>query len=305
MSASINIIQNNALAAFSKNAPSNVLQAIKGASAKTGVDFAYLVQQAKAESSFKADAEAKTSSATGLYQFIESTWLNVVDRYGSKHGISSEGKSREEILAMRKDPKTSSVMAAEFASENERFLEANWAKGNKEIGSTELYFAHFLGAGKAASFLQARDENRLQPAAILFPKAAAANRNVFYETATGRAKTLEEVYQYFDHKFLDFDEKPDALVQIADSATLQKEQIPDLPKAPRAEETDYLKNLRAAQVAVPAYLAPTYSPSTLPKIGMSTPSNINRPMINNPVELMLMSQLSVPGLNSDNRKKFF
>ena len=196
-----NTIANNVLAAFGGQAPKGVLNAIEKASAKTGVDFAYLVQQAKAESSFDPQAKAKTSSATGLYQFIESTWLNTIEKHGYKHGISTEGKSRQQILNMRKDPQIASNMAAEFASDNEKFLEDHWAKGQKEIGSTELYLAHFLGASGAAGFLNARDENPLQKAAYIFPEAAKANKNVFYDRATGKARSFDEIHAFFDKKF--------------------------------------------------------------------------------------------------------
>lgn len=175
-----------------------VIHAISQASKNSGVDFSYLLNQAAAESNFDRDAKAKTSSATGLYQFIDSTWLNMVDRYGNAYGIKTQGKSKEEILDMRNNPETSSFMAAAFASENEKFLNNNW--GGK-VGATELYFAHFMGASGAASFLKAHDENPMQNAADLFPRAARANRNVFYEPQTGKARSLEEVHAFFDKKF--------------------------------------------------------------------------------------------------------
>jgi hypothetical protein len=205
-----NSIQNNALASLLAPVPGKVVNAIQKASARTGVDFAYLVQQAGAESSFNPKIKAKSSSASGLYQFIESTWLNMVKKHGDKYGmgamadkISDNGKVanravRKEILALRNDPEKASAMAAEFARENEQFLNSHWGG---DVGSTELYFAHFLGAGQASAFLRERDENPLQKAAYLFPAAAKANRNVFYDKATGRAKTMDEVYAFFDKKF--------------------------------------------------------------------------------------------------------
>ena len=196
-----NTIQNNVLATYSTQAPKSVVFAIQDASENTGVDFAYLMQQASAESSFDPNAKAKTSSATGLYQFIESTWMNMIDKHGQNYGIETQGKSRKDILELRKDPKIASHMAAEFASENEKFLETHWAKGEKEIGSTELYLAHFMGASGAAGFLNARDENPMQKAAYIFPEAAQANRNVFYEANNGRARSFDEVYAFFDKKF--------------------------------------------------------------------------------------------------------
>jgi hypothetical protein len=223
-----NTIQNKSLAAMLSQAPSGVAHAIKKASVNTGVDFAYLVQQAKAESSFKPNIKAKSSSASGLYQFIESTWLNMVKKHGDKYGmgdmarkISPDGKvadpsAKKEILALRNDPEKASAMAAEFARDNELFLEKKWGG---DVGSTELYFAHFLGAGQASAFLKERDENPMQQAALLFPKAAKANRNVFYDTKTGRAKTMDEVYAFFDKKFSIEDMKDTTIPGYAPSET--------------------------------------------------------------------------------------
>lgn len=205
-----NVIENNTLDAVTRHAPQHVISAIQDASANTGVDFAYLVQQASAESSFNPKANAKSSSAAGLYQFVEKTWLSMVREHGDKYGLSDlsdkisskytvkDPKIRQEILELRNDPEVAANMAAEFALENEQFLESHWGG---DVGATELYFAHFLGAGGAASFLKARDKNPYQNAADLFPRAAIANRNVFYDSSTGRARTLEEVYQFFDKKF--------------------------------------------------------------------------------------------------------
>jgi hypothetical protein len=193
----VNSFLNKGLQQLTELAGSRITGAIKQAADKTGVDFAYLMQQAKAESSFQSDAKARTSSATGLFQFIESTWMSMVERYGDKHGIDTSAP-RGAVLALRKDPVLASKMAAEFAHENKGVLERNWGG---DIGATELYFAHFLGAGSASAFLKARDENGAAPAAVLFPKAAKANAGVFYDRGTGRAKSLDEVYAFFDQKF--------------------------------------------------------------------------------------------------------
>src|SRR5690606_36534849 len=104
------------------------------------------------------------SSDTGLFQFIESTWLKMVKIHGDKYGldkyadkIGNDGsvanrKVRNEILNLRKDPEIASYMAAEFAAGNYSTLKER--VGGK-VGSTELYMAHFLGAGGASSFLNA------------------------------------------------------------------------------------------------------------------------------------------------------
>ena len=194
----INLLGNSPLSSLAKEAGTQVTNAVYAASKNTGVDFSYLLQQAKVESSFRTDAQAGTSSARGLYQFINRTWLDMVDKHGEKYGIDTTNATKQDLLALRDDPEIASAMAAEFAGENKSFLESAWGG---DVGSTELYMAHFMGAGGAASFLKARDENPLQPAADLFPSAANANKNIFYDRQTGRAKTIEEVYQNFDKKF--------------------------------------------------------------------------------------------------------
>jgi hypothetical protein len=210
----LNLLGNSPLSDLAKQAGSQVTNAVYNAAQNTGVDFSYLLQQAKVESSFDTDAQAKTSSARGLYQFLNRTWLDMVDRHGEKYGINTN-QSKQDLLSLRDDPELSSAMAAEFASENQQFLENAWGG---DIGSTELYLAHFMGAGGAASFLKARDENPLQPAAELFERAANANKNIFFDRNTGRAKTMEEVYQNFAKKFA-----------VADDKSIQKSVIENAP----------------------------------------------------------------------------
>lgn len=209
MQATANILKNNGVKA-AHGAPQAILASIDQASRKTGVDFAYLVNQAKAESSFNPDAKARTSSASGLYQFIERTWLDMVNRHGDKYGLEKyadaidsklrvgDREMRSEILALRNDPELASYMAAEFAAENKAFLERTVGG---DIGSTELYFAHFLGAGGASGFLKELKHNPNTIAADIMPAAARANRNVFYDSETGAPRTLQQVYNFFDKKF--------------------------------------------------------------------------------------------------------
>ncbi|GJL85970.1 MAG: hypothetical protein DHS20C02_17450 [Micavibrio sp.] len=280
-----NVMQNNVLASLTKGASHSVVNAIKQASSRTGVNFAYLVKQAAAESNFKPEIKAKTSSATGLYQFIESTWLSMVKNHGAKHGISTEGKSRSEILEMRKDPKAASLMAAEFASENEKFLKNHTSS---EIGSTELYFAHFLGAPKAASFLNGLKENPLQEAALLFPKAAAANRNVFYDRSTGRAKTMQEVYNFFDKKF---DSSKDTTQMVSRPTPAHKPAQRLAKHASLFQSSDYIRSHMGGGRDLAFEI--------LGRTGQnSTQNNYNRipfqRMLANPVELMMLTQLDAP-----------
>lgn len=189
-----------------------LLSTLKQASSRTGVDFAYLVAQAGQESGFKADAQARTSSARGLFQFIDSTWLETVRDHGAKHGLAdyaqkittgSDGRprvsdpdARREILSLRDDPRVASAMAAEYARSNQQVLAREFGVDVKKV---DLYLGHFLGPSGATKFLGALKENPTQPAAALLPEAAAANKGVFYG-ADGTPRTLGEVYAFFNAK---------------------------------------------------------------------------------------------------------
>lgn len=69
--------------------PNHLTQALTRAGDKNGVDFDYLLQTAMRESSLDPHAKAKTSSAVGLFQFIEGTWLEVLKEEGPKLGYGS------------------------------------------------------------------------------------------------------------------------------------------------------------------------------------------------------------------------
>lgn len=189
-----------------------VTAAIAQASARTGVSFDYLLNQAQIESGMRPDARARTSSATGLYQFTSQTWLGTVKRHGSAHGLDWAAQAisknasgqftvhhpamRTQILDLRTHPETAAVMAAEFASDNDSYLQQRF-EGNPE--AVDLYLAHFLGPKGAGDFLEALRDHPDQSAALLFPAAAAANTSIFY-SANGTARSLREIRDGFAAK---------------------------------------------------------------------------------------------------------
>ncbi|HEX6977734.1 MAG TPA: transglycosylase SLT domain-containing protein [Alphaproteobacteria bacterium] len=194
-------------------APAEVRNAIREASARTGVSFDYLASQAQQESGFRSDARAKTSSAAGLYQFIESTWLALVREHGAKYGLGEFARAiapagqdgarvadpelRARILALRDDPRIAATMAAEYARDNQARLARELGR---EIGATDLYLAHFLGPNGAIRLLATMRDEPDRPAAELLPEAAAANRGVFFEP-NGRPLSVREIYDRFAAKF--------------------------------------------------------------------------------------------------------
>lgn len=171
------------------NAQAAMTAVLKAAASATGADFQYLLKTAQRESGLNASAQASTSSARGLFQFTSGTWLSMLDRHGTQHGVDTQGASRDQLLALRDDPALSARMAAELARENAAVM-------TREIGreptSGELYAAHFLGPAEASRLVQAARSGADTSAATLFPAAAAANAPVF--EANGVERTVAELY---------------------------------------------------------------------------------------------------------------
>lgn len=172
-----------------------VRAAIARAAEATGVDFQYLMAQAKLESSFDPTARAATSSAAGLYQFTSGTWLSTLDRHGAEHGMAwvsdairggsvADPATRAQIMGLRYDPQVSALMAGELAADNRADLTARLGR---EPDPAELYLAHFLGSAGAGKFLAALADNPGQSAAAILPKAAAANRSIFFSGGAPRS----------------------------------------------------------------------------------------------------------------------
>jgi len=189
------------IAASAASSGAQVTTALKRAGERTGAGFDFLMKTAMRESSLNPNAKAKTSSAAGLFQFIEQTWLGAVKQYGAAHGLAAfaaditqnaEGRytvasepRREEILNLRYDANAAAGLAGEIANENRSFLERRLGRA---ASAADLYAAHFLGPAGAVKLLSGAANAK---AADLLPRAAAANHHVFYDGA--RKKTVGEV----------------------------------------------------------------------------------------------------------------
>lgn len=178
--------------------------AIRRASTSTGVDFDFLMKTARRESAMNPNARAPTSSASGLFQFIEQTWLGTLKRHGAKHGYGQyadliyqgsdgrwqvRGSARNVVLDLRFDPQAASTMAAELTASNAAYLRG---RTGREPGAGDLYAAHFLGPVGAAKLIETMQSRPHVSAAGLFPEAASANRSIFYRD--GRPATVAEVH---------------------------------------------------------------------------------------------------------------
>ncbi len=199
------------MAVSSINALSAVEQAVRTASQSTGVDFGFLMRTAKRESGLDASAHASTSSAAGLFQFVEQTWLSTLKQHGSAHGyaryadliqMGSDGRyhvpsgeeARKVVMDLRLDPHCAAVMAGELVSDSAAYLRG---RVGREPTGGELYAAHFLGPQGSAKLIEAVQSSPNGVAAALFHDAAAANHGVFYRD--GRALTVSEVYNNLSH----------------------------------------------------------------------------------------------------------
>jgi hypothetical protein len=187
---------------------SRVTGAIRDAARVTGAGFNYLLTTATRESSLDPNAKSPNSSATGLFQFLDQTWLATLKQSGPSLGYGkyadaitqtpsgsytvSDPAMLREIMDLRKDPTAAAVMGAAFANENAKTLTERL--GRKPTDG-ELYIAHFLGAAGAVRLISAAQTQPNTSAASLFPKAAAANAQVFYDRKTGAARSLADVYK--------------------------------------------------------------------------------------------------------------
>ncbi|WP_372424649.1 lytic transglycosylase domain-containing protein [Salinarimonas chemoclinalis] len=176
-----------------------IVTAVQAASARTGADPVFMLALADKESSLRPGVGASTSSAQGLFQFIEQTWLQVVHAFGAEHGLAEEAADivkrpdgryvvedadrREEILALRGDPLLSGLMAGEMLARDRARIEATLGRG---LAPHEVYIAHFLGPGGAERFLALKDASPDGAAAEAFAAAARANRAIFYEGGNRR-----------------------------------------------------------------------------------------------------------------------
>ena len=192
---------------------SRVTGAIKSAAETTGTSFEYLLSAAKMESNLNPQATASTSSAKGLFQFIDQTWLGTVKEAGPMLGYGkyadaisksesgsysvSDPAAKEEILKLRDDPAAASAMAGVLTQSNS--FKLTGAIGRRP-SDAELYMAHFMGVGGATKLITSAESNPTASGAALFPNAAAANQSIFYDQG-GRARSVADVYSVLSTRY--------------------------------------------------------------------------------------------------------
>ena len=194
-------------------APNPATGAIRKAARVTGADFQYLLATAKVESDLNPRLSARSSTATGLFQFIEQTWLAILKQAGPAFGYghyadaisqSSAGSywvedsgMRAEIMELRKDPTANALMGGAFTQQNAAVMAGRLGRAPSE---GELYIGHFFGpyAGSKALALAVARPNAI--AAEIFPAAAQANRPIFYDKQ-GNARTIGGVCEELARRY--------------------------------------------------------------------------------------------------------
>jgi len=98
---------------------------------------------AKIESANRPYIKAPTSSGSGLYQFLKSTWIGEGGQWGNNPALAFGG--------LRPSPEEQTQRAKTFTAKNVAILKAKGIPINK----ASLYAAHFFGAGMAAQVIKA------------------------------------------------------------------------------------------------------------------------------------------------------
>jgi hypothetical protein len=182
-----------------------VIDAIRVAQQKSHVDPGLLLAIAAKESGFNPEARNRHSTARGLLQFTNATWLTVVRDFGPRYGLSryaqaietdrdgnlrvSKPRLRRAILALRDNPRLQAIMTAERLEQGRPTLELHLGRSAR---AADLYFLHLLGPTGATHFLTELNEHPDASSLTVVGGAAKANAGLFVRD--GRPLTVAEAY---------------------------------------------------------------------------------------------------------------
>ncbi|WP_109120410.1 lytic transglycosylase domain-containing protein [Azospirillum sp. TSO22-1] len=181
-----------------------IVQASRSVAGLSGHSYAAILAQATQESGLDAAAKNRTSSAAGPFQFLERTWLDLFRRHGSAYGLGDLARQidsrngipsvksaavRKQILDLRHDVDISAGMAGRYLSEGRERLEKRL---KRPVTEAESRIAYVMGVGGAAKLIRTAEVSPGAQAAELLPGAAKANKNLFYDRASGRALSAQE-----------------------------------------------------------------------------------------------------------------
>jgi Transglycosylase SLT domain len=244
-----------------------VAGAIKQAANTSGTSFEYLLATAKMESNFNPNAAASTSSARGLYQFIDQTWLGTVKEAGAQLGYGkyadaitksrsgyysvSDPAARTAVMRLRDDADAASSMAAVLTQSNSFNLTG---KIGRRPTDSELYMAHFMGVGGAAKLISNAEDNPNASAARLFPNAAAANPSIFFDRS-GHARSVSEVYSVLSSRYASAARSPVTRTAMAGEMPTLVSLASAAPSTPAVDHATYLSSFPDVRTVTPVTMA--------------------------------------------------
>jgi hypothetical protein len=281
--------QRHAAMLVDANSPNagGVTGAIRQASRVTGTSFQYLLAAAKVESGLDPSAAARSSSAGGLFQFIDQTWLGTLKQAGASLGygryaqaiqqtdsgryVVSDPALRSEIMKLRRDPTANAMMAGALTQSNANYLTQKLGRAPND---GELYMAHFLGARGAAKLIGLSQATPSAIAADSFPQAARANRSIFY--ASGRPRSFADVTRVLSGRY---DVAAAATARIGGNTAPKAPAVATVARVARAYE--------AAASVRPLIAAPTLPPpsAAMPAISASASLATNAPTLAAPRDI--------------------
>lgn len=204
-----------------KGRDTQFISALYDASVQTGTDFELLVIKAMMESNLGQLNFAKETTARGTFQYIESTWLNLIHRYGGKAGypdyaeavkLSPEGVPsfdakdehlKADILDLRFDPYVAALMKSYQMQEESAQIKS--LKNGRRVDITDHYIVHMLGINLAKKLYdRIRNAPKTAPASADNPDmlAAAEKNRIFFYDEDGQALNAKQVFEQFDERVI-------------------------------------------------------------------------------------------------------
>ncbi len=203
-----------------QNRDSSLIDDIYQASIATHIDFELLLITAMIESDLGRVTKSSTSSARGIFQYIEPTWLVLIKRYGARIGqknyasaitINTESYlpeitdasqfTKKDILSLRDNTKIAALIKANQLKDEAKIV-AKYKAGQR-INATDHYIVHMLGLSQARTFYTLLKNESSNILANLnnkgFKEAIRLNPTFFYN-AQNKALSAAEAYTQFHRK---------------------------------------------------------------------------------------------------------
>lgn len=212
----------------------------------------YMYALAMKESSGGSNLFAKTSSATGSWQFTDATWQDTVKEMGKEYSLED-----------RLDPEKAYEVAKFFDTKNRSHLQKELGR---EVSSKDAYMAHFLGRGGATSFLKNYDPNdpNQKGTDLVGAEQAAANKSIFYNE-DGSSRTSKEVYASLTNKFSGAEQDYSMVASATKSAPTKTEVV--------AQQNAMAKNEAASRPVVVSVPSPPQPAPVQPAPSTSVVNN--------------------------------